>query len=154
MPAMTTDTTRFDLATRADVDALLRRFYGRGLADPTLAEPFEEIRTMGLDVHLPVMCDFWETALFHAGLYKGSALLPHQRIHERHTLTAAHFLRWLTLWTCTVDEMYAGPVAERAKVQAARIACAMHRRLSGDFSPELEAIVRQGFPRSPRHGAP
>jgi hemoglobin len=41
----------------------------------------------------------------------------------------------------TVDEMYRGPIAERAKVQAARIAWAMHRRLTGTNTRELDTLV-------------
>ena len=109
MPAVTAERSARDLATRADVEELLRRFYGQVFVDDMLAEPFAEIRQRGLESHLPVMCDFWETALFRAGRYQGSALLPHQRIHDRHPLTAAHFLRWLTLWVppsirCTVAQ--------------------------------------------------
>ena len=50
-----------DLADRADVEVLLRRFYGRVFDDDTLAEPFADLRVKGLDSHLRVMCDFWET---------------------------------------------------------------------------------------------
>jgi hemoglobin len=69
---------RVDLADRGDVEALLRRFYGQVLVDDILAEPFAEIRLNGLESHLPVMCDFWQTVLFRAGLYGGSALRAHQ----------------------------------------------------------------------------
>jgi hemoglobin len=65
-----------DLADRADVDALLRRFYGRALIDDVLAAPFADLRAGGLDSHLPKMCDFWETVLFRAGRYRGSAERP------------------------------------------------------------------------------
>ena len=132
---------RVDLADRADVEALLRRFYGQVLVDDILAEPFATIRLNGLESHLPVMCDFWQTALFRAGLYAGSALRAHQPVHDQHALTANHFLRWLTLWNRTIDQMYQGPVAEHAKIQAARIARAMHRRLTGNDSAELDALV-------------
>lgn len=132
-----------DLAGRADVSALLERFYGRVLTDEVLAAPFAEIRTRGLQSHLPVMSDFWETALFHAGLYHGSALRAHQSVHDRHALTAEHFVRWLALWNDTLDQMYRGPIAERAKIQAARIAWAMHRRLTGTDSPALDDLVRR-----------
>jgi hemoglobin len=50
-------------------------------------------------------------------------------------------VRWLTIWRHTVDEMYRGPAAERAKVQAARIAWAMHRRLTGVDASELDALI-------------
>ena len=130
-----------DLAARADVDALLRRFYRRALVDEVLAAPFAELRAAGLEAHLPKMCDFWETVLFRAGRYRGSALEVHRHIHRRTPLSGGHFLRWLTIWRETVDEMYRGPLAERAQVQAARIAWAMQRRLTGATAPELDALV-------------
>ena len=130
-----------DLADRADVEVLLRRFYGRVFDDDSLAEPFAELRVKGLDSHLPVMCDFWETVLFHAGLYHGNALLVHRQLDSRHPLCANHFIRWLALWNTTLDEMYQGPVAERAKVQAGRIAKSMHRRLRGVDASKLDAVA-------------
>jgi hemoglobin len=137
-----------DLASRADVEALLRRFYGQALHDDILAEPFDEIRTRGLEAHLPVMCDFWETVLFRAGLYRGSALQAHKRVHHRIALSANHFLRWLTLWTSTVDHMYHGPIAEHAKIQAARIAASMHRHLTDNSVPELDGRAGQPCERT------
>lgn len=130
-----------DLANRTDVAALLRRFYGRALDDEVLAEPFTELRSSGLDSHLPVMCDFWETVLFRAGRYRGSALTAHRDLHRQTPLRSRHFVRWLTIWNDTVDAMYRGPVAEHAKVQAARIAWAMHRRLNGVDALGLDALV-------------
>ncbi|OBF11182.1 group III truncated hemoglobin [Mycobacterium sp. 852002-10029_SCH5224772] len=130
-----------DLATRSDVEALLRRFYGRVMVDDVLAEPFAEVRSKGLEAHIPVMADFWETALFRAGLYRGSALHVHRRVHQRIPLNGSHFVRWLTMWNDTVDEMFRGPIAERAKIQGTRIAWAMHRRLTGADTPELDTLV-------------
>lgn len=69
MDALAAPPVRVDLANRGDVEALLRRFYGQVLVDDTLAGPFAEIRMNGLESHLPVMCDFWQTVLFRAGLY-------------------------------------------------------------------------------------
>ncbi|MEN3224096.1 group III truncated hemoglobin [Mycolicibacterium porcinum] len=130
-----------DLSGHDDVELLLWRFYSKALSDPVLAEPFAELREKGLRSHLPVMCDFWETVLFRAGLYHGSALIVHRDLHARHPLSARHFVRWLTLWTDTVDELFVGPHAERAKLQAGRIAKAMHRRLAGVDAAELDALV-------------
>jgi hemoglobin len=125
-----------DLVDRSDIETLLRRFYCRVLVDEVLAESFAELRAIGLDAHLPKMCDFWETVLFRAGRYRGSALAPHRDVHHRTPLSGGHFVRWLTIWHRTVDEMYRGPAAERAKVQATRIAWAMHRRLTGVVAPQ------------------
>ena len=137
-----------DIATRDDIDALLRRFYGRALVDDLLAEPFTEVREKGLASHLPVMCDFWETLLLTSGTYRGSLFRVHQGAHDRHPFGAEHFDRWLTLWRESVDEMYAGPVAEKAKQQGERIATAMHRRLT--HAPSLAAeAVRTGAAAAP-----
>lgn len=130
-----------DLADRADIHALLSKFYGRVLDDDLLAKPFTEVRAKGLDSHLPVMCDFWETMLLQARLYQRSALEVHRVVHHNHPLDHRHFLRWLTLWLDTVDVMFSGPVAEQAKTQGRRIAWAMHRRLTGGDVPELDAFV-------------
>lgn len=130
-----------DLANRADIETLLHRFYGTALHDDALSEPFAELRATGLDEHIPTMCDFWETVLFRTGRYQGSALTVHRDLHARIPLSANHFVRWLTLWREAVDEMYDGPVAEHAKVQAARIAWSMNRRLNGVDARELDALV-------------
>ncbi len=50
-------------------------------------------------------------------------------------------MRWLGLWNEAVDELYCGPVAEHAKLQAARIAWSMHRRLNEVDARELDALL-------------
>jgi hemoglobin len=120
-----------DLANRADIEALLRRFYGRAFVDDVLAEPFTELRAAGLDSHIEAMCDFWESALFRAARYRRNAFVVHRQLDQRHPLYAKHFARWVALWESTVDEMYDGPTAEQAKRQASRIATSMNRRLRG-----------------------
>jgi truncated hemoglobin YjbI len=52
-----------------------------------------------------------------------SALHPRQRVHARAHLGPAHFDRWLALWCAAVDDRYAGPTAELAKLQATRRRC-------------------------------
>ena len=71
------------------MEKLLRRFYGRVLVDDVLAKPFAELQIRGLDSHIPVMCDFWETVLFRAGLYRGSALHAHRHVHHQTPLERA-----------------------------------------------------------------
>ena len=122
---------RADVGDRDAIAALLRDFYGRAFRDELLAPIFVDIARMDLEAHLPTMCDFWETVLFRAGSYRGNALHPHQRLHARANLTAAHFERWLALWCVTVDDRHVGPKAELAKLQGSRIAGAMSRRITG-----------------------
>lgn len=140
-PTRTDRAGHMDLTNRVDVEALLRCFYGQVLVDDILAGAFAEVSAKGLESHLPVMCDFWETVLFRAGLYQGSALQVHRTVHDRHRLSGKHFLRWLEVWIDTVDRMYRGPRADQAKIQATRIARAMHRRLTGADNHDLDVLL-------------
>lgn len=130
-----------DLADRDDVYRLLSQFYGQALEDELLADAFTDIRAKGLESHLPVMCDFWETMLFRSRKYRGSALNVHKPIHAEHPLTSAHFIRWLSLWMSTIDELFAGPIADQAKIIGRRTAWAMHRALVGHDAEDLDDFV-------------
>lgn len=131
-----------DLATRADVEVLVREFYTRAFADPLLGPVFRDVARMDLDAHLPVMCDFWQTVLFRAGLYQRNALAVHAALHAAFPLSSEHFARWLALWTASVDDNFAGEKAELAKRQAARIAYSISRRLLGESGSEFVTITR------------
>lgn len=129
-----------DLASRADVERLVVAFYETAFRDPLIGPIFTDVAHMDLAAHLPIMCDFWETVLFRSGAYRRNALQVHVALHARHPLTEGHFARWLELWTATVDDRFAGPVADRAKLQAARIAGSMERRLAGGTGSAFETV--------------
>jgi hemoglobin len=129
-----------DLTDRTDVEGLVTAFYRTAFADPLIGPIFTDVARMDLDHHLPIMCDFWETVLFRAGLYRRNALQVHYVLNARHPLTEAHFERWLELWKTTVDECFVGAKADLAKTQATRIAGSMQRRLSGRSGSEFERI--------------
>lgn len=118
-----------DLRDRSDVARLVEAFYRRAFDDALIGPIFTDIARMDLEHHLPIMCDFWETVLFRAGLYRRNALEMHLAINARFPLEAEHFDRWLALWTATVDEHFAGEHAEIAKVQATRIAGSLLTRM-------------------------
>jgi len=123
-----------DIQNRADIERLVSTFYTRAFADELIGPVFTDIARMDLAAHLPVMCDFWETVLFRAGKYRRNAFNVHVELHERPELGASGlteemFDRWLQIWTATVDDLYAGDIAEHAKIQASRIAHSIHRRL-------------------------
>ena len=120
-----------DIAGVDDVEALVVDFYRRAFADPLLGPVFLDVARMDLPAHLPAMRDFWMTVLFRAGRWSGNALEPHRALHARVALTEEHFARWLALWRATVTERHTGPVADRAVLQAERIAGSLQRRLSG-----------------------
>lgn len=129
-----------DLKDRSDVARLVDEFYRRAFADPLIGPIFTDIAKMELERHLPIMCDFWETVLFRAGLYRRNALQVHLALNDRFPLQQNHFERWLTLWVANVDEHFAGEKADLAKVQAMRIAGSIRRRLQGRTGSDFETL--------------
>ena len=119
-----------DIETRADVERLVRAFYGRALTDPIIGWIFTDIAKLDLEAHVPEIASFWETILLGAQSYRGGAFRPHAELHMKAELRAAHFERWLVLWAETVDELFAGERAELAKAHAKRVAHAFHGRLA------------------------
>lgn len=122
-----------DIETRADIDDLMNRFYGKALGDQTIGYIFE-IAGLDLAHHLPVIGDFWETLLLGAGNYQRHGRNPlqiHGVLSLKTPLRAEHFRRWLEIFRETVDESFAGERAEFAKLRAEMIANRMLNYVSG-----------------------
>ena len=133
-----------DLQDRAGVAALVDAFYRRAVADPLIGPIFTDVARIDLDHHLPIITDFWETVLLGAGGYRRDVLGLHAALDRRVPLRAEHFERWLELWTTTVDERFAGPVADRAKAEARRAGGTIQRRLDGGSGSAFTTLGRRG----------
>ena len=118
-----------DIGTREDCVALVRAFYAKALEDPVIGFWFTDVAHLDLDHHLPRIASFWETVLLGARSYGGGAFRPHLELNRAAPLRRGHFERWLWLWRGTVDELFAGPVAEEAKRHATRVANAFFERI-------------------------
>ncbi len=130
---------RGDLATRADVEVLVRDFYREVAADDLLGPVF---RTAGVDwaEHVPKLIDFWCTQLFDEPGYTGHPLRAHEPVHRDTPFRPEHYERWLELFGDTVDDHFAGPGAELAKHRATKLAGALRRLL--DSGNEFVALRR------------
>jgi hemoglobin len=108
---------RRPLATVADVDLLVRRFYQAVIPDPVLGPIFHRF---GVDwsVHIPKLVDFWAGRLLELPGYVGNAVGAHQPVLDRCGFGQVEIDRWLELWRETVDELFVGDVAELAKARA------------------------------------
>lgn len=118
-----------DIADRADITVLVHEFYTRAYRDELLGHVFIDIAQLDLPSHLPIMVDFWETVLHHSGAYHRSAYASHLELHKQVSLTERHFLRWRSIWNVTVDDLFAGPIADAAKAHAVRVSTAFRGRL-------------------------
>lgn len=110
-----------DIATPEDVAEMVRAFYRRVYADDLLRPLFQDVAGVDLEEHLPKMNRFWETVLFGTPGYRGDPLLAHRQLDRLSRLNECHFLRWIGLFNLTVDELFRGPGADRAKRAAMRI---------------------------------
>jgi hemoglobin len=132
-----------DISGREDIERLIVAFYGSAFEDSRIGPIFTDVAHMDLDRHLPIMADFWDTVLFRAGTYSRNALQVHMALNRKRALDAGDFGRWLEIWTATVDHMFAGPIAGRAKLQAERIAGSIQRRLAGASGSEFVTLSRR-----------
>jgi hemoglobin len=127
-------TERHDIATRSDVELLVRTFYRAAAMDDLLGPVFAAAQ-VDWPSHLATVADFWMWQLLGVRGYDGNPLLAHRPAHGATPFTDAQFDRWLTLFTETVDEHYEGPTAELAKSRAAKMAHALRRLLRGESAP-------------------
>jgi hemoglobin len=115
-----------DLSGPEDVSTLIAAFYAKARYDPALAHFFTQVDWAH---HTPRIEAFWNMLLFGDRTYQGAPMTPHLALHQRLPMEAAHFQRWVELFTSTVDEHFAGPKAEEAKQRAGSIAGVMGHRV-------------------------
>lgn len=131
-----------DIESRADLEHLLKEFYAVAMTDKEIGHFFTRVVPLDLEAHLPVITDFWEKVLFTKPIYFGNPMAVHQHLHEKSPFVKEHFDRWLEIWTNTVDRLFAGETADKAKEKAATIAKAMHTALVEKAAPKTYSLSR------------
>lgn len=121
-----------DIASRADIERLVNRFYERVRGDELLGPIFDDVAHTDWVKHLPKMYDFWEGVLFGVGGFRGNPLSVHRALARRVPLGDREFRRWLELFHESVDALFSGPYAEDAKTRAVRIATVMQHHIAHD----------------------
>ena len=120
-----------DLDSRAQIHDLVVRFYREVVFDDLLGPVFTETAEVDWAEHIPKLVDFWCRVLLGQPGYDGFVLGAHQRVHEVECFKREFFDRWYLTFADTVDEGWRGPLAEKAKDHAARIATTLAGRLLG-----------------------
>ena len=118
-----------DIESRADIELLIRSFYGKVKTDETIGYIFNDIAKVNWEKHFPVMFDFWENVLFYTGTYDGNPVEIHQHLNRVVPLTAAHFNQWNKLFSQTIDELFEGTTAMLAKQRAVSISTVMQIKI-------------------------
>ncbi len=114
-----------DIENRADIALLMETFYTTIRADEMLGPIFNNmISPSHWPAHLEKIADFWETNLFGVPKFKGNPTLSHIITDNMmdNKMSKAHFDHWLSIWFATIDSLFEGQMAERAKSGAQNIA--------------------------------
>jgi hemoglobin len=114
-----------DITSRKDISILVHTFYGKIRQDALLGPIFNgHITDEQWPEHLSKLTDFWETNLFGIAKFKGSPSQKHIQVDKNldYTIEQTHFGKWLQLWFETLDELYEGELAIKAKETARRMA--------------------------------
>ena len=107
-----------DVSTIKCIQLLVDTFYGQIRKDELLADIFNDKIQDRWPEHLEKMYQFWQTVLLEEHTYNGSPFLPHAKL----PVDVSHFERWLSLFNTTINSLFAGPVADKAKWQGERMA--------------------------------
>jgi len=125
--------TKSKLETRNDIEKLVRHFYARVRKDDLLGPFFNQTITneKEWEKHYQLLTAFWELNLMDRKGFDGNPAKAHHGVDKafKHTITTSHFDRWVELWHNTIDHLYEGELAEKAKTRAQNMAKGMYKKI-------------------------
>ncbi len=118
-----------DIRNRSDIEKLVNTFYQKATKDELIGHFFTTSIPINWEEHLPVMCNFWENALFYTGGYAGNMMNKHQEVNHKIPIHPEHFQRWTDLFCQSIDELFSGEKAEQARQHALNMALMLQIKL-------------------------
>ena len=112
------------ICNRNDIHVLVNSFYSKIREDELLGPIFNShIPEDKWPEHLDKLTDFWETNLFGIAKFKGSPTQKHINVDKnlKYSIEQKHFGRWLQLWFETINALYEGEYADKAKNAARKM---------------------------------
>lgn len=129
---------KHDIQSRQDIYALVKLFYDKLLADPSVQHFFTEATDthLHLEEHFETLCNFWEFILLNKDSgYRGNMMWKHLDFHRKSPMNHDHFSAWLTHWKMSLHELFEGPVADHAFERAMNLAMMMEYKATGNVLP-------------------
>ncbi|WP_158837483.1 group III truncated hemoglobin [Polaribacter sp. L3A8] len=114
-----------EIENREDIYVLVTTFYDAIRKNDLLGPIFNHhLSKEQWPPHLEKLTDFWVTALLGDVCFKGSPSKAHLKVDKflNHTMSQVHFGKWLEIWFTTIDFLYKGEIAQRAKDASRRMA--------------------------------
>ncbi|TYA54342.1 group III truncated hemoglobin [Formosa maritima] len=115
-----------DIETREDVNLVVSTFYDKIRKDVFLGPFFNKVIT-DWPSHIERLTSFWETTLFTTKKlehkYYGNPLEVHVKVDQENNqrITQEHFGNWINLWFETIDGLFEGEYASKAKHKAQKM---------------------------------
>ncbi len=120
-----------DLNNKAKIKIFVELFYSAMLKDKQLAPFFLDVAVIDREKHFEIVCAYWGKLLFGDQTYARHTMNIHRAVNDKKAFKLEDFLRWLALFTTTVDQNYEGAFANKAKAIAIQIVTNMQKSLLG-----------------------
>jgi hemoglobin len=124
-----------DIENYEDIKIVIDTFYKRVQKDDLIGPIFMDKIFGDWQPHLTIMYDFWYTVLFGKAAYRGQPFAKYVTL----PVYKEHFDIWIVLFHQTIDELYAGIIAENAKERAVKMSLLFQEKLkemrSGNMKP-------------------
>ncbi len=101
-----------DIETRDDIAFLMNAFYAEAKTDEVIGYIFTDIAKLDFEVHIPVICDFWESVLLNNPVYKGNVMLKHIDLDKKVKLLPEHFDRWAEIFLEKTNTHFEGAITD------------------------------------------
>ena len=125
-----------DIRNIDDIKIFVDDFYHKVQQDELIGPIFNNI-IQDWPVHLNKMYLFWNAALFGVPGFKGNPFAKHAPL----PIQGNHFERWLELFHQTIDQFFAGEIAEDCKHRSELMAAMFLTRLENMRGGANKVIV-------------
>lgn len=114
-----------DIKDKNDIRVFVDEFYKDVLKDEDLKVFFARL---DFQKHLPKMIHFWSFVLLNESGYKTDVT----KVHKHMPLEKKHFDKWIELFNKTMDRLFEGELANKAKQRAFLMRWTMESKISGE----------------------
>jgi hemoglobin len=114
-----------DIETLKDIQHLVDAFYEKVRQDQFIGPIFNSRLEGKWEMHHRKLYRFWHTVLLRRPDYFGNPV----PLHFNMELTWEHFENWLRIWSETIDGLFEGNIAERAKFRGKTMADAFYSKI-------------------------
>ncbi|MCG8579369.1 MAG: group III truncated hemoglobin [Bacteroidales bacterium] len=125
--------TKSKLQTRNDIELLVRKFYSKIQIDDLLGPFFNKMipNEDEWEKHYKLLTAFWELNLMEVKGFDGNPAKAHNGVDKafKQAITTKHFDRWVELWSETIDQLFEGEMADKAKKRAQGMAKGMYKKI-------------------------